>query len=105
MMNGEEYKNMRAEAFRKNSSSEFSWDGQTESDLYVLFDGEQALVDNYTAGKDFRYLDAVLQKGSQQSHQISARGGTERLLIMHLSVTLVRRVLFLEWTMNGLMLD
>jgi TonB-linked SusC/RagA family outer membrane protein len=78
MMNAEEYKNMRAEAFRKNSSSEFSWDGQTESDLYVLFDGEQALVDNYTAGKDFRYLDAVLQKGSQQSHQISARGGTEK---------------------------
>jgi TonB-linked SusC/RagA family outer membrane protein len=78
MMNAEEYKNMRAEAFRKNSSSEFSWDGQTESDLYILFDGEQALVDNYTAGKDFRYLDAVLQKGSQQSHQISARGGTEK---------------------------
>ncbi len=78
MMNAEEYKNMRAEAFRKNSSSQFSYDGQTESDLYVLFDGEQALVDNYTAGKDFRYLDAVLQKGSQQSHQISARGGTEK---------------------------
>jgi TonB-linked SusC/RagA family outer membrane protein len=78
MMDGEQYKNMRAEAFRKNSSSQFSYDGATESDLYVLFDGEQALVDNYTAGKDFRYLDAVLQKGSQQSHQISARGGTEK---------------------------
>jgi TonB-linked SusC/RagA family outer membrane protein len=78
MMDGEQYKDMRAEAFRKNSSSQFSYDGATESDLYVLFDGEQALVDNYTAGKDFRYLDAVLQKGSQQSHQISARGGTEK---------------------------
>lgn len=78
MMDGEQYKAMRAEAFRKNSSSQFSYDGATESDLYVLFDGEQALVDNYTAGKDFRYLDAVLQKGSQQSHQISARGGTEK---------------------------
>lgn len=78
MMNGEQYRQMRAEAFRKNSSNQFSWDGQTESDLYILFDGEQALVDNYTAGKDFNYLDAVLQKGSQQMHNISARGGTEK---------------------------
>ena len=78
MMNGEEYKAMRAEAFRKNANNQFSWDGQIESDLYVLFDGEQALVDNYNAGQDFRYLDAVLRTGSQQSHNISARGGTEK---------------------------
>lgn len=78
MMNAEEYKQMRAEAFRKNSDNQFSYDGQIETDLFVLFDGEQALVDNYNAGADFNYLDAVLRKGSQQSHNISARGGTEK---------------------------
>ena len=78
MMNGEQYKQMRAEAFRKNASNEFMYDGTVETDNYVLFDGEQALVDNYNAGADFDYLDAVLQSGSQQSHNISARGGTEK---------------------------
>ncbi|MDG1967900.1 MAG: SusC/RagA family TonB-linked outer membrane protein, partial [Flavobacteriaceae bacterium] len=78
MMTGEEYKAMRAEAFRKNANNQFSWDGQIETDLYVLFDGEQALVDNYNAGQDFRYLDAVLRTGFQTSHNISARGGTEK---------------------------
>ena len=32
------------------------YDGNIETDLYVLFDGEQALVDNYNAGADFNYL-------------------------------------------------
>ncbi len=36
------------------------------------------MVDNYNAGQDFRYLDAVLRTGSQTSHNISARGGTEK---------------------------
>tara|TARA_A100001015_G_scaffold205580_1_gene229849 strand:+ start:22 stop:1233 length:1212 start_codon:yes stop_codon:yes gene_type:complete len=78
MMNGEQYKQMRAEAFRKNSAGEFMYDGNVETDNYVLFDGEQALVDNYNAGADFDYIDAVLQNGSQQMHNISARGGTEK---------------------------
>jgi len=78
MMNGEQYKAMRAEAFRKNANNEFSYDGTIETDLYVLFDGEQALVDNYQAGQDVDYLDLVLRKGSQQSHNVSARGGTEK---------------------------
>jgi TonB-linked SusC/RagA family outer membrane protein len=78
MMNGEQYKAMRAEAFRKNANNEFSYDGSIETDLYVLFDGEQALVDNYQAGQDVDYLDLVLRKGSQQSHNVSARGGTEK---------------------------
>ena len=77
-MDAEQYKQMRAEAFRKNSSNEFMYDGNIETDLYVLFDGEQALVDNYNAGADFNYLDNILRKGSQQSHQLSARGGTEK---------------------------
>ena len=78
MMNAEEYKQMRAEAFRKNANNEFMYDGNVETDLYVLFDGEQALVDNYNAGADFNYLDNILRTGSQQSHQLSARGGTEK---------------------------
>ena len=78
MMNGEQYKALRAEAYRKNANNQFSYDGIIETDLFVLFDGEQALVDNYKAGKDFDYLKAVLRKGSQQSHNLSARGGTEK---------------------------
>jgi TonB-dependent SusC/RagA subfamily outer membrane receptor len=78
MMNREQYYNMRLESYRINSDNIFKYNGVLETDPYKLFDGEQALVDNYNAGKDFDYIDAVLQSGSQVSHQISANGGDEK---------------------------
>ena len=81
MMDAEQYKQMRAEALEK-FNNEFMYDGNVETDLYVLFDGEQALVDNYNAGADFNYLDNILRK-VHSNHPLSARGGTEKLLIMH----------------------
>ena len=81
MMNGTQYAAMRSESYRINGSNQFAYDGVLETDPFVLFDGELALVANYNNGnnvKDFNYLDAVMQKGSQQSHNISARGGTEK---------------------------
>ena len=81
MMNGEQYVALRKESYRINGSNQYAYDGVAETDPFVLFDGELALVDNYNNGsdiKDFDYLDAILQKGSQQSHNISARGGTKK---------------------------
>ena len=78
MMNGQEYADMRFEAYRQDSAGNFTYSGTLPTDPYYVFDGEQALVDNYNAKKSFDYLDAVLSQGFQSSHQISANGGSEK---------------------------
>jgi TonB-linked SusC/RagA family outer membrane protein len=77
MMNGKEYADMRFESYRQDTSGNFTYDGSLPTDPFYVFDGEQALVDNYNAGKSFDYLDAILKQGFQSSHQISANGGSE----------------------------
>jgi TonB-linked SusC/RagA family outer membrane protein len=77
MMDGDEYATMRYEAYRQDGSGAFTYSGSLPTDPFYVFDGEQALVDNFKAGKSTNYLDEVLQQGFQTNHQISANGGSE----------------------------
>lgn len=76
MMNGEEWTAARREAFRQDSNKRFTYQGAIPTDE-VVFVGDEAQLENIRLGKDFDYLDAVLKQGSQNSHQISANGGSE----------------------------
>jgi len=75
MMNGEEFANMRREAFRQKNGA-FAYDGTIPGDD-VVFDGDATVIQSVQSGRSFDYLDAVLNQGFQNSHQISANGGSE----------------------------
>ena len=42
-----------------------------------MFIGDAAQLESIRTGRSFDYLDAVLNQGYQNSHQISANGGSE----------------------------
>ncbi len=75
MMNGEEFANMRREAFRQKNGA-YAYDGTIPGDD-IVFDGDATVIQSIQSGRSFDYLDAVLNQGFQNSHQISANGGSE----------------------------
>jgi len=79
MMNSEQWLNMSREAWRRDASNNFTYAGSTTNDLNVLINGgDQPLIANYNAGIEYDWLDMVLQKGSQTSHNVSVMGGSEK---------------------------
>ena len=76
MMNGEEYAAARREAFRQYANSRYSYAGTIPNDEAVFL-GDAAQLESIRTGRSFDYLDAVLNQGYQNSHQISANGGSE----------------------------
>ena len=76
MMNGEEYAAARREAFRQDANSRFSYAGTIPNDEAVFL-RDAAQLESIRTGSSFNYLDAVLNQGYQNSHQISANGGSE----------------------------
>ena len=75
MMNGEQFANLRREAFRQKDG-QFAYDGTIPGDD-VVFDGDATVIESVQSGRSFDYLEAVLGKGFQNSHQITANGGSE----------------------------
>ena len=79
MMNSEQWLNMSREAWRRDANNNFTYAGTTTNDLNVLINGGDApLIANYNAGVEYDWLDMVLQKGSQTSHNVSVMGGSEK---------------------------
>ena len=76
MMNGEEYAAGRREAFRQDENSRYSYAGTIPNDEAVFL-GDAAQLESIRTGRSFDYLDAVLNQGFQNSHQLSANGGSE----------------------------
>lgn len=76
MMNGEEWANARREAFRQDESNRFVYNGSIQNDQ-ITFDGDPIQLEAIATGRSFDFLDAVLKQGFQNSHQISANGGSE----------------------------
>ena len=76
MMNGEEYAAGRREAFRQDENSRYSYAGTIPNDEAVFL-GDAAQLESIRTGRSFDYLDAVLNQGYQNSHQLSANGGSE----------------------------
>jgi TonB-linked SusC/RagA family outer membrane protein len=76
MMNGEEYAAGRREAFRQDANNRYSYSGTIPNDEAVFL-GDAAQLESIRTGRSFDYLDAVLNQGYQNSHQLSANGGSE----------------------------
>ena len=74
MMNGVQFANLRREAFRQKEG-QFAYDGTIPGDD-IVFDGDATVLESVQIGRSFDYLDAVLNRGFQNSHQISANGGS-----------------------------
>ena len=78
MMNSAQWLDMSKEAWRRDTNNNFTYAGTTTNDLSVLINGgDQPLIDNYNAGIEYDWLDMVLQKGFQTSHNVSVMGGSE----------------------------
>jgi len=76
MMNGEEFTNARREAFRQDANNRFTYAGTIQSDE-ITFVGDPIQLEAIRTGRSFDFLDAVLKQGFQNSHQVSANGGSE----------------------------
>ena len=76
MINGEEYAAARREVFRQDANSRYSYAGTIPNDEAVFL-RDAAQLESIRTGSSFNYLDAVLNQGYQNSHQISANGGSE----------------------------
>ena len=75
MMNGEEFADARREAWRKDANNKFNYSGTIRSDEEVFGTGVE--LESIRLGRSFDFLDAVLKQGFQNSHQVSASGGSE----------------------------
>ena len=76
MMNGEEWANGRREAVRQDANNRYTYSGTIQDDQ-TTFDGDPIQLEAIAQGRSFDFLDAVLKQGFQNSHQISANGGSE----------------------------
>lgn len=79
MMNSDQFIEMSREAWRMDANNVNVYNGTTTTNVSELINnGDQPLVDNYNAGIGYNWLDMVLQKGLQTSHNLSVMGGSEK---------------------------
>ncbi|MFD2164607.1 TonB-dependent receptor [Paradesertivirga mongoliensis] len=72
---GEDYLNLRREAWKNAPSGSPTWTGPQDDPLLFDIAGEYAAVQ---AGQWVDWVDLVVQDGTQQSHTISVNGGSEK---------------------------
>lgn len=77
MMNGEEFADLKRESRRRDPvTNKGSWDGEIPADELVFLDPIE--LESIAQGRSTDWLDQVLQKGYQTSHQVSVNGGNEK---------------------------
>jgi TonB-linked SusC/RagA family outer membrane protein len=80
MMNGEDFANLKREAYRLNSAGRISrdaWNGTISPDE-VVFGGQPVELKSVQEGRSTDWQDLIFQDGSQVNHQISATGGSDK---------------------------
>jgi TonB-linked SusC/RagA family outer membrane protein len=79
MMNGAEFADLKREASRRsplNVTGRTAWEGTIPADNLVFIDPVE--LQSATDGTSTDWQDLVFQNGSQQDHQISVGGGTDK---------------------------
>jgi TonB-linked SusC/RagA family outer membrane protein len=80
MMNGQEFADLKREAYRLNSQGKIArdaWNGTISPDN-VVFGGQPVELKSVEEGRSTDWQDLIFKNGSQVNHQVSVNGGNDK---------------------------